>query len=203
MCITIFFSFISKLIFTCWFLYIYRFINLIWFLETAPEEQPSSPVFVKELMASVALENSSHQLNCTVKGNPLPTVQWFKNDVNIDNSPDYVITYNNGEAVLKFEEVFLEDKATYTCKATNKLGQASTSAFLDVEREELYILSLKFVFEEKIVYPEARFTLLFYLQLQNSLRRNHILSHLFRMPWEEQVKGWNSNARQKGILCPL
>lgn len=97
---------------------------------------------MKELIASVALENSSHRLDCIVEGNPLPTVQWFKNDVNIDNSPDYVITYNNGEAVLKFEEVFLEDKATYTCKATNRLGQASTSAFLDVEREELYILSL-------------------------------------------------------------
>lgn len=138
-------NFNLKLIFICWFLVLHiyhRFIKLIWFLETAPEEQPSPPVFVKELMASVALENSSHRLDCIVEGNPLPTVQWFKNDVNIDNSPDYVITYNNGEAVLKFEEVFLEDKATYTCKATNRLGQASTSAFLDVEREELYILLL-------------------------------------------------------------
>lgn len=154
-------------------------------------------------MASVALENSSHRLDCIVEGNPLPTVQWFKNDVNIDNSPDYVITYNNGEAVLKFEEVFLEDKATYTCKATNRLGQASTSAFLDVEREELYILSRIILFEKKIVYPEVRFALLFYLQLRNSLWRNHILSHLFRMPWEEQVKEWNSNAKRKGIPCPL
>lgn len=76
-------------------------------------------------------------MECIVEGNPLPTVQWFKNDVNIDNSPDYAITYNNGEAVLKFEEVFLEDKAAYTCKAANQLGQASTSAFLDVERKKL------------------------------------------------------------------
>ncbi|XP_043525686.1 uncharacterized protein LOC122536948 isoform X6 [Frieseomelitta varia] len=104
--------------------------------EIAPEEQPSPPVFVKELIASMAAEGSSHRMECIVEGNPLPTVQWFKNDVNIDNSPDYVITYNNGEAVLKFEEVFLEDKATYTCKAANRLGQASTSAFLDVEPAE-------------------------------------------------------------------
>ena len=106
------------------------------FSEIAPEEQPSPPVFVKELIASVAAEGSSHRMECIVEGNPLPTVQWFKNDVNIDNSPDYVITYNNGEAVLKFDEVFLEDKATYTCKAANRLGQASTSAFLDVERKQ-------------------------------------------------------------------
>ncbi|XP_026674575.1 muscle M-line assembly protein unc-89 isoform X5 [Ceratina calcarata] len=105
--------------------------------ETAPEEQPSPPVFVKELVASVATEGSLHRMECIVEGNPLPTVQWFKNDVNIDNSPDYVITYNNGEAVLKFEEVFPVDKAIYTCKATNRLGQATTSASLDVQPAEL------------------------------------------------------------------
>ncbi|OAD58515.1 Muscle M-line assembly protein unc-89 [Eufriesea mexicana] len=104
--------------------------------ETAPEEQPNPPVFIKELVPSVASEGSSYRMDCIVEGNPLPTVQWFKNDVNIDNSPDYIITYNNGEAVLKFEEVFLEDKATYTCKAVNRLGQASTSAFLNVKPAE-------------------------------------------------------------------
>ncbi|XP_054013283.1 titin isoform X3 [Hylaeus anthracinus] len=101
--------------------------------ETAPEEQPSPPVFVKELVPSVVTEGASLRMDCVVEGNPLPTVQWYKNDTNIDNSPDYVITYNNGEAVLKFDEVFLEDKATYTCKAANRLGQASTSASLTVE----------------------------------------------------------------------
>ncbi|XP_043261539.1 uncharacterized protein LOC122402644 [Colletes gigas] len=104
--------------------------------ETTPEEQLSPPVFVKELLPSVVTEGSSLRMDCVVEGNPLPTVQWYKNDTNIDNSPDYVITYNNGEAVLKFDEVFLEDKATYTCKAANRLGQASTSASLNVETSE-------------------------------------------------------------------
>lgn len=63
----------------------------------------------------------------------MPTVQWFKNEINIDDSPDHAITYNNGEAVLKFLEIIPDDKAIYTCKATNKLGQASTSANLEVE----------------------------------------------------------------------
>ncbi|XP_076636076.1 uncharacterized protein LOC143349064 isoform X2 [Colletes latitarsis] len=104
--------------------------------ETTPEEQLSPPVFVKELVPSVVTEGSSLRMDCVVEGNPLPTVQWYKNDTNIDNSPDYVITYNNGEAVLKFDEVFLEDKATYTCKAANRLGQASTSASLNVQTSE-------------------------------------------------------------------
>ncbi|XP_014485705.1 PREDICTED: uncharacterized protein LOC106750117 isoform X2 [Dinoponera quadriceps] len=105
--------------------------------ETVAEEQLRAPVFVKELQPSTAREGCSHSLECTVEGNPLPTVQWYKNDVNIDNSPDYVITFNNGEAILKFDELFLEDKALYTCKATNRLGQSSTTASLDVQPAQI------------------------------------------------------------------
>lgn len=104
-------------------------------VEIITEEQPSIPIFVKELQSSFAMEGCSYKLECTVKGNPLPTVQWYKNDINIDNYPDYIITFNNGEAVLKFDEVFLEDKASYTCKAINQWGQSFTSAFLDVKRK--------------------------------------------------------------------
>ncbi|XP_033210464.1 titin isoform X2 [Belonocnema kinseyi] len=101
--------------------------------ETAPEEQPSSPHFIKELQSSVANEGSTHRLECFVEGNPLPTVMWFKNDINIDNCPNYIINYNNGGAVLEFEEVFLDDQATYSCKATNCLGEASTCCSLAVK----------------------------------------------------------------------
>lgn len=104
-------------------------------VEIITEEQSNAPVFVKELQPSCVREGCCHKLECTVKGNPLPTVQWYKNDINIDNSPDYVITFNNGEAVLRFDEVFLEDKASYTCKATNQWGQSSTTTFLDVKRK--------------------------------------------------------------------
>jgi hypothetical protein len=103
--------------------------------EAEPEEQLSPPVFTKRLESSTAQEGSGFQMECKVGGNPLPTVQWFKNDVCIDNSPDYVITYNNGEAVLRFEEVFLEDQAEYCCKAANQLGTDLCSAKLTVERK--------------------------------------------------------------------
>ncbi|XP_057334956.1 titin isoform X6 [Microplitis mediator] len=106
--------------------------------ETAPEQQLSPPTFVKELLPSVATKGSPHFLSCTVTGNPLPTVQWFKDNTNIeDSSPDYAITYNNGEAVLKFTEVLPDDRGVYTCKAKNKLGQASTSANLQVQAAEI------------------------------------------------------------------
>lgn len=109
--------------------------------ETEPEEQLMPPTFTKILEPGVAKEGSKYQFECKVEGNPLPTVQWFKNYENIDNSPDFSITYNNGEAILKFEEVFLEDKSEYTCKASNELGTSQTTASLSVERKLVKLLS--------------------------------------------------------------
>lgn len=99
---------------------------------------PRPPNFIKELQSSIAIEGSTYELNCKVDGNPLPTVLWFKNEINIDNSPDYIITYNNGEGILKFEQIFMVDQANYSCKATNRLGDASTSCFLTIQRKIIY-----------------------------------------------------------------
>ncbi|KAJ8954877.1 hypothetical protein NQ318_016813, partial [Aromia moschata] len=98
--------------------------------ETEPEEQLIAPSFVKFLQPAAAKEGTTFQFECKVEGSPLPTVQWYKNSDCIDNSPDYIITYNNGEAILKFEKVYLEDKAEYTCKASNQLGTAQSTANL-------------------------------------------------------------------------
>lgn len=100
--------------------------------EAEPEEQLAPPTFVRMLQPGVAKEGGVFQFECKVEGNPLPTVQWFKNNECIDSSPDYAITYNNGEAVLRFEKVRIEDKAEYTCKATNDLGLAQSTANLVV-----------------------------------------------------------------------
>lgn len=107
--------------------------------ETEADEQLAPPVFTKMLEPGFAKEGSSYEFQCKVEGNPLPTVQWFKNYENIDNSPDFAITYNNGEAVLRFEEVFLEDKADYSCRATNELGVAECTTNLSVDRKFLKI----------------------------------------------------------------
>jgi Immunoglobulin I-set domain len=93
------------------------------------------PVFVKQLECGQAKEGESFEFKCVVEGNPLPNVQWFKNEVCVDNSSDYNITFNNGEAKFGLDEVFLEDQATYTCKASNVAGTTECSASLSVERK--------------------------------------------------------------------
>ncbi|XP_046807761.1 uncharacterized protein LOC111679299 isoform X10 [Lucilia cuprina] len=101
--------------------------------ENAAEIQMIAPRIVRFLESGKAKEGSSYEFSCVVTGNPLPTVQWYKNDKCIDDSPDYVISYNNGEAKLRFEEVFLEDDAVYTCSASNPAGIEHCSASLIVE----------------------------------------------------------------------
>uniref|UniRef100_A0A1A9W7E8 Ig-like domain-containing protein n=1 Tax=Glossina brevipalpis TaxID=37001 RepID=A0A1A9W7E8_9MUSC len=101
--------------------------------DNVPNVQMVPPRIVRFLESTRAKEGSAFEFACTVTGNPLPTVQWYKNDKCIDDSPDYVISYNNGEAKLRFEEVFLEDDAIYTCSASNTAGIEHCSASLVVE----------------------------------------------------------------------
>ncbi|XP_037781353.1 LOW QUALITY PROTEIN: titin-like [Penaeus monodon] len=105
--------------------------------ESEAVEVMAPPLFTKRLVDSAAEEGSSYQLEATVEGHPLPVVSWSKDGKCVDESPDYVITFNNGECVLRFEEVFVEDQAEYQCKATNDLGEDITKARLTVTAVEL------------------------------------------------------------------
>lgn len=103
--------------------------------EIQPEEILAAPTIIKYLENGSTKEGTAFEFQCIVSGNPLPTVQWFKNDACIDNAPEYNITYNNGEARLRFEEVFRHDQSVYTCKASNNLGSLQCSASLNIEGE--------------------------------------------------------------------
>lgn len=93
--------------------------------------------------------DSKRQHLCNISGHPLPIVSWWKDFTCLDNSPDYNITYNNGECVLKFEELSKEDAADYTCKATNDLGEDSTKATLVVlGRWSRLILRVQWILRE-------------------------------------------------------
>lgn len=100
------------------------------------EENPlAPPSFIRLLQNAYANERSSFEFNCLVAGNPLPTVQWFRNDNCVDNSPNYNITYNNGLASLQIPSVKPDDQGIFTVKASNQVGHNECSAILSVEGE--------------------------------------------------------------------
>lgn len=94
------------------------------------------PTFVRLLQNAYANERSSFEFNCLVAGNPLPTVQWFRNDMCIDNNPSYNITFNNGLASLQIPSVSTDDQGIFTVKASNQAGHNECSAILSVEGEQ-------------------------------------------------------------------
>lgn len=100
--------------------------------EVEPENIPTPAHFIRPLQNSTVTEGASLLLECMAAGNPLPTVQWFKNDDCIDNSPKYAITYNNGDARLRLDQIVCDDQAIYTCKARNALGGDQCSASVGV-----------------------------------------------------------------------
>ncbi|KAL4132315.1 hypothetical protein QTP88_009488 [Uroleucon formosanum] len=105
--------------------------------ECAPEHQISPSVFTKLLSDLLVKEGDACSLSCKAEGNPLPTVQWFKDEICIDNNPQYQITYNNGEALLKIEHANSSTHSgKYTCVATNRLGSDSTASKLLVDALE-------------------------------------------------------------------
>lgn len=114
--------------------------NLI--VNEIPQEeiQLAPPSFVRLLQNAYANERSTFEFNCLVAGNPLPTVQWFRNDNCVDNHPSYNITFNNGLASLQIHEVKVEDQGIFTVKASNQAGHNECSAILSVEGKFFMVL---------------------------------------------------------------
>lgn len=106
-----------------------------------PITQLESPVFLQQLNNDVYVqEGDKFTFKCQVVGNPMPTVEWFKDGISIKNYPDYISTYENGLCTLSIEETFTEDSACFRCQATNLVGSAETSARLFVRETEQEVI---------------------------------------------------------------
>ncbi|GFS23871.1 muscle M-line assembly protein unc-89-like [Elysia marginata] len=70
---------------------------------------------------------------CRVKGHPRPTIRWFKDDLEITDSPRYQFGHaHDGVISMVIEDIVHEDEGHYRCRAENSEGLASTSAYLFV-----------------------------------------------------------------------
>lgn len=108
-------------------------IILILFIET--HQQIIPPDFTKNLKSADVLEGCPFTFECHVTGIPSPEISWYKDDQNIDSSPDFVITQINGTCCLKLRKATLHESARYTCRAINAGGEAASSARLTIKRE--------------------------------------------------------------------
>ena len=91
------------------------------------------PKFARPLRDVTSREGERAVIECWVDPYPEPErIQWFHNQVEIQVSPDYEISYNNGVCSLVISELFPEDQGNYTCAITIEGLTNSTTMFLSV-----------------------------------------------------------------------
>ncbi|XP_074678954.1 palladin isoform X4 [Strix aluco] len=105
-----------------------------------PKPIYSAPIFTKELQNSTASEGQVVVLECRVRGPPPIHVKWFRQGVEIQDSPDFRILQKKPRSATEPEEIctlviaetFPEDSGLFTCTATNEHGSVTSSAQLTV-----------------------------------------------------------------------
>ncbi|XP_042358597.1 myopalladin isoform X2 [Plectropomus leopardus] len=98
---------------------------------TEPACEP--PCFIQKLKSREVPEGSKVQLDCIVRGLPVPEVRWFCEGKELENSPDIQIITDGELHSLIIAEAFEEDTGRYSCFASNFYGTDSTSAEIYVE----------------------------------------------------------------------
>uniref|UniRef100_A0A8C8S5N5 Palladin n=1 Tax=Pelusios castaneus TaxID=367368 RepID=A0A8C8S5N5_9SAUR len=100
----------------------------------------STPIFTKELQNSTASEGQVVVLECRVRGAPPLNVKWFREGVEVQDSPDFRILQKKPRSAAEPEEIctlviaetFPEDAGIFTCTARNEYGSVTSSAQLTV-----------------------------------------------------------------------
>ncbi|VDD94061.1 unnamed protein product, partial [Enterobius vermicularis] len=101
----------------------------------AVEKTVSVPHFTEQLEELSVVQGETATLKVSVEGSPQPEVTWMKSGVpvNIDNVNIIAKEDEKGHYSLIIKKATAEDAGTYSCKATNAAGTATTEAKFAVE----------------------------------------------------------------------
>lgn len=93
-------------------------------------------MFTEPIKPKLANANAITELNCLVKGIPIPTIVWFRGKEEIIPDNTHTITFipETGESKLIILNPTEVDESTYTVKASNKFGTAQCQANLIIRK---------------------------------------------------------------------
>ncbi|KAK3605810.1 hypothetical protein CHS0354_002427 [Potamilus streckersoni] len=116
-----------------------------------------APYFEKKLDNIITKEKHNVLMECTFKGNPQPTVLWYKDDKLVSNSSRNKITSLGHSQLLEIFNIREEDAGIYKCQAENSAGYATTDAKLYVQERatkstvpETEVSILEYIREKKL-----------------------------------------------------
>jgi hypothetical protein len=70
---------------------------------------------------------------CKIGGSPEIKVLWYKDEVEIQESSKFRMSFEDSVAILEMHSLSVEDSGDYTCEARNAAGSASSSTSLKVK----------------------------------------------------------------------
>uniref|UniRef100_A0A8C6XXK8 Palladin n=1 Tax=Naja naja TaxID=35670 RepID=A0A8C6XXK8_NAJNA len=128
----------------------------------------AAPIFTKELQNSTANEGQVVVLECRVRGAPPLHVLWFRQGVEIHDSPDFRILQKKPRSTAEPEEIctlviaetFPEDAGIFACTASNDYGSVTSTAKLIVCKSASHDLSTRVQNEDNFQHfpPPPSFT---------------------------------------------
>eukprot|EP00095_Tigriopus_kingsejongensis_P007319 maker-scaffold689_size110969-snap-gene-0.21 protein:Tk07319 transcript:maker-scaffold689_size110969-snap-gene-0.21-mRNA-1 annotation:"titin" len=92
-----------------------------------------APYFVQMLNDTMALEHEQIEFRVRVLGTPKPSVQWYKDDLEIFSCDRIDMREEEEGGVVVLKGARLSDSGTVKCVATNILGKAVSTAQLVIE----------------------------------------------------------------------
>ncbi|XP_058118986.1 uncharacterized protein LOC131284066 [Anopheles ziemanni] len=93
-----------------------------------------APTFVSRISSYISSVVASMTFNCSVSGNPPPTVTWYKNGRAIRSN--YIMHY--AYPLLRINTLDPEDEGLYQCVAKNAAGEIAASTYLTIRDKQKY-----------------------------------------------------------------
>uniref|UniRef100_A0A0N5C6U2 non-specific serine/threonine protein kinase n=1 Tax=Strongyloides papillosus TaxID=174720 RepID=A0A0N5C6U2_STREA len=96
------------------------------------EENTLPPQFTFLLRPRLIQKHHQCKLICSVTGNPIPKIEWFKDGVPV-NQDRVQLNYKSGVCSLEIFNAKKEDAGEYVCRATNEYGVDETDCLVSVQ----------------------------------------------------------------------
>lgn len=109
-------------------------LNVIENTEFEETKELEYPRFIKQPSPVRVMDGQRVTFQCVVVGKPTPRVQWYHNDVLVEDAKDVIISQDSkGICSLTITEAFPENSGEYVCYASNKVGEATCRSTLIVD----------------------------------------------------------------------